>query len=64
MTSLNPVFTVGEQIAEVLRLHMGMSPRAAAARAEELLDRGRHPQAAAAREFVSRTSSRAASSSA
>ena len=37
MTSLNPVFTVGEQIAEVLRLHMGLSTRAAAARAVELL---------------------------
>ncbi len=33
MTSLNPVFTVGEQIAEVLRLHMGMGMRQAAARA-------------------------------
>jgi peptide/nickel transport system ATP-binding protein len=38
MTSLNPVFTVGEQIAEVLRLHMGMSGRQAAARAIELLN--------------------------
>ena len=37
MTSLNPVFTVGEQIAEVLRLHMGMSIRQAGARAIELL---------------------------
>jgi peptide/nickel transport system ATP-binding protein len=37
MTSLNPVFPVGEQIGEVLRLHMGMSPKAAAARAVELL---------------------------
>ncbi|HEX4331457.1 MAG TPA: dipeptide ABC transporter ATP-binding protein [Usitatibacter sp.] len=37
MTSLNPVFTVGEQIAEVLRLHMGMGIRQAAARAVELL---------------------------
>ncbi|HEY2628415.1 MAG TPA: ABC transporter ATP-binding protein [Usitatibacter sp.] len=37
MTSLNPVFTVGEQIAEVLRLHMGMGVKAAAARAVELL---------------------------
>jgi peptide/nickel transport system ATP-binding protein len=37
MTSLNPVFTVGEQIGEVLRLHMGMSPRQARARAIELL---------------------------
>ncbi|HSS27978.1 MAG TPA: ABC transporter ATP-binding protein [Usitatibacter sp.] len=37
MTSLNPVFTVGEQIAEVLRLHMGMGIRQANARAVELL---------------------------
>jgi peptide/nickel transport system ATP-binding protein len=38
MTSLNPVFTVGEQIAEVLRLHMGMGLRQAHARAIELLN--------------------------
>jgi peptide/nickel transport system ATP-binding protein len=38
MTSLNPVFTVGEQIAEVLRLHMGMSGRQAQARVVELLN--------------------------
>jgi peptide/nickel transport system ATP-binding protein len=38
MTSLNPVFTVGEQIGEVLRLHMGMSARQAQARAVELLN--------------------------
>jgi peptide/nickel transport system ATP-binding protein len=38
MTSLNPVFGVGEQIAEVLREHLGMGRRAAAARAVELLD--------------------------
>jgi peptide/nickel transport system ATP-binding protein len=37
MTSLNPVFPVGEQIGEVLRLHMGMTQKAAAARAVELL---------------------------
>ena len=37
MTSLNPVFTVGEQIAESLRLHMGMSGRQAQARVIELL---------------------------
>ncbi len=29
MTSLNPVFTVGDQIAEVLQLHRGLSHRAA-----------------------------------
>jgi peptide/nickel transport system ATP-binding protein len=38
MTSLNPVFTVGFQIAEVLRLHMGMSRKQARARAIELLE--------------------------
>jgi peptide/nickel transport system ATP-binding protein len=38
MTSLNPVFTVGEQIAEVLRLHMGMGIRQAQARGVELLN--------------------------
>jgi len=37
MTSLNPVYTVGEQIAEVLRMHLAMSPRQAQARAVELL---------------------------
>ncbi|TXH48643.1 MAG: ABC transporter ATP-binding protein, partial [Burkholderiaceae bacterium] len=29
MTSLNPVFSVGEQIAETLRLHAGLDTRAA-----------------------------------
>ena len=38
MTSLNPVFTVGEQIAEVLRVHLGLGARAARTRAVELLD--------------------------
>jgi peptide/nickel transport system ATP-binding protein len=38
MTSLNPVFTVGFQLTEVLRLHMGMSTAAAQRRAIELLD--------------------------
>ncbi|MBN8508544.1 MAG: ABC transporter ATP-binding protein [Burkholderiales bacterium] len=37
MTSLNPVFTVGEQIAEGLRLHEQLSKRAALARAVEML---------------------------
>jgi peptide/nickel transport system ATP-binding protein len=37
MTSLNPVYTVGEQIAEVLRLHQGLTRRAAMARAVEML---------------------------
>ena len=37
MTSLNPVFTVGEQIAESVRLHENASPKAAMSRAVEML---------------------------
>ena len=37
MTALNPVFTIGEQIAEVARIHAGMSKRDAAAKAVEML---------------------------
>lgn len=37
MTSLNPVLTVGEQIAEVLRRHRGLSGAALQRRLEELL---------------------------
>ena len=37
MTSLNPVFTVGEQIAESLRLHEGLSRKDALDRAVEML---------------------------
>ena len=45
MTSLNPVYTVGEQIAEVLRAHQGFSKRAARDMAAELLDAVRIPNA-------------------
>ena len=38
MTSLNPVYPVGRQVAEALRLHRGMGPRPASARAVQLLD--------------------------
>lgn len=38
LTALNPVFTVGEQIAMVLRKHSGISNRAAMKRASELLE--------------------------
>ncbi|RXZ33269.1 ABC transporter ATP-binding protein [Oxalobacteraceae bacterium CAVE-383] len=38
MTALNPLFSIGNQIAEVLRLHEGLGNRAAALRAVELLD--------------------------
>ncbi len=37
MTSLNPVFSVGQQICEPLMKHLGMSARQAMARAEALL---------------------------
>ncbi|MES2950398.1 MAG: dipeptide ABC transporter ATP-binding protein [Pseudomonadota bacterium] len=37
MSSLNPVFTIGEQIAEVLRIHLNLKPRQALDRALELM---------------------------
>jgi peptide/nickel transport system ATP-binding protein len=37
MTSLNPVYTIGDQIAEVIELHQGLSRRAALDRAIEML---------------------------
>ncbi len=37
MTSLNPVMTIGKQIAEVLLLHQGMTTKQAYARAVEML---------------------------
>jgi peptide/nickel transport system ATP-binding protein len=39
MTSLNPVYTIGEQIGEALRLHEGLSKRDATDRAVEMLKR-------------------------
>ncbi len=39
MTSLNPVFSVGDQVAEVLMLHRGLSRQAALAEAAELFRR-------------------------
>lgn len=38
MTSLNPVYTIGNQITEVIRLHTGKSKQEAEARAKELLE--------------------------
>ncbi|MFB3737353.1 MAG: ABC transporter ATP-binding protein [Candidatus Velamenicoccus archaeovorus] len=38
MTSLNPLFTIGTQIGEVLRHHLGMNRKQAAERTVELLD--------------------------
>ena len=46
MTALNPLHTIGHQIAEPLRLHLGLSADAARARSLRLLDRVRLPRAA------------------
>ncbi|WP_211102939.1 ABC transporter ATP-binding protein [Azospirillum sp. B21] len=46
MTSLNPVFTIGDQIGETLILHEGMGKAAAAEEARRLLDMVRLPDAA------------------
>ena len=45
MSSLNPVYTVGYQLAEVLRRHFKLDRRAAEARALQLLDRVHIPDA-------------------
>jgi peptide/nickel transport system ATP-binding protein len=47
MSSLNPVFTVGAQIAEVLKLHMGMGRAQARRRTLELLEEVGIPDPAA-----------------
>ncbi|HVL74306.1 MAG TPA: ABC transporter ATP-binding protein [Beijerinckiaceae bacterium] len=47
MTSLNPVLTIGFQIAEALILHRGMARSAAEAETVRLLDKVRIPNAAA-----------------
>lgn len=41
MTSLNPIFPVGEQIAESVRLHQGLSQQASLAKALDMLDQVR-----------------------
>ncbi|KVZ89455.1 ABC transporter ATP-binding protein [Burkholderia ubonensis] len=44
MTALNPLYTIGRQIAESLRLHEGLRPGAARARGIELLRRTGIPE--------------------
>ncbi|KCV32998.1 glutathione ABC transporter, ATP-binding protein GsiA [Bordetella bronchiseptica 00-P-2730] len=46
MTSLNPVFTVGAQIVEAIRLHQACDARAAQAAAKRILDQVRIPDSA------------------
>ena len=45
MTSLNPVFTIGDQIAEAVRLHQGLGLAAARAEALRMLEKVRIPEA-------------------
>lgn len=47
MTSLNPVFTIGEQIAESIRLHQGLRHDEALREAKKTLERVRIPEAEA-----------------
>ncbi|MDR2669311.1 MAG: ABC transporter ATP-binding protein [Desulfovibrio sp.] len=57
MSSLNPVMRIGEQMSEGLRLHRGLSARAAEKEAEAVLERvGMADPAAVAREFPHRLS--------
>ncbi len=46
MTSLNPVMTVGDQVAEALRIHRGMDRNAALDRARALFEEVKIPSAA------------------
>ncbi|MGB3127089.1 MAG: ABC transporter ATP-binding protein [Pseudomonas sp.] len=46
MTSLNPVFTIGEQIAESVERHQGLSHKDARQRALQMLEKVRVPDAA------------------
>jgi len=45
LSSLNPLLTIGEQIGETVRVHMGLSRQAARARAIALIDRVGIPNA-------------------
>ena len=45
MTSLDPLFTIGDQLAETILVHQKMSKRSALDRSAELLDKVRLPQA-------------------
>lgn len=46
MTALNPLHSIGDQIAEVLRIHRGLCRRDAMTRAVELLEKVQIPEAA------------------
>ena len=62
MTSLNPVFTVGDQIIETVRQHERLGQRAARAKALEMLDKVGIPRPSSGSTSIP-TSSRAACAS-
>ncbi|HEQ71996.1 MAG TPA: ATP-binding cassette domain-containing protein, partial [Spirochaetia bacterium] len=47
MTSLNPLHSIGKQVAEALQIHQGLSPRDALSRSIELLGLVQFPEAEA-----------------
>ena len=47
LTSLNPVFTIGYQICDILRLHQGLNKKDARAKALEMLEKVKIPSASA-----------------
>ena len=63
MTSLNPVYSVGEQIAEVVRLHERLGRRGGMERAVEMLQARAHSRTPSAACATIRTSSPAACAS-
>ena len=64
LTSLNPTMTIGDQIAESVRLHRGASKAAALDRAVEVLGLVGMPKPAERRRRTTRTSCPAACGSA
>ena len=64
MSSLNPVYTVGQQICEILHLHNKMSRKEAMERAARPARGGADPRAGGAAPVTIRTSFPAASASA
>ena len=64
MTSLNPVLTIGRQIAEALELHKGMNRTQSRKRDDRAAGAGRHPGRASRASTTTRTSSPAACASA
>ena len=52
LNSLNPCFTVGDQVAEIFRVHRGMARKLAMAKAVELFDLVKIPEPASAGEAV------------